>query len=96
MVTVKANIDSKRRAGELSEEEMKKIVDIISKLLEEEEQRKREEEEKEKEKERIKKLKDGLCFDDQHCVERNDDGTCKKCQKLWDEYYEQCLSFLYR
>ena len=34
MVTVKANIDSKRRAGELSEEEMKKIVDIISKPLE--------------------------------------------------------------
>ena len=40
-------------------------------------------------------LKDGLCFDDQHCVERNDDGTCKKCQKLWDEYYEQCLSTVF-
>ena len=34
MVAVKANIDPKRRAGELTEEEMKKIIDIISKPLE--------------------------------------------------------------
>ena len=34
MVAVKANIDPKRRAGELTEDEMKKIIDIISKPLE--------------------------------------------------------------
>ena len=34
MVTVKANIDPKRRAGELTEDEIKKIIDIISKPLE--------------------------------------------------------------
>ena len=33
MVAVKANIDPKRRAGELTEDEMKKIIDIISKPL---------------------------------------------------------------
>ena len=37
-------------------------------------------------------LRDGLCFDEQHCIERNEDGICKKCQKTEDEYYEQCLS----
>ena len=34
MVAVKANIDPKRKAGELTEDEMKKIIDIISKPLE--------------------------------------------------------------
>ena len=34
MVTVKAGIDPTRRAGELTEDEIKKIIDIISKPLE--------------------------------------------------------------
>ena len=37
-------------------------------------------------------LKNGLCLDDFHCSERNQDGTCKRCRKAEDEYYEQCLS----
>ena len=37
-------------------------------------------------------LRDGLCFDEQHCIQRNNDGTCKKCKKFEDEYFEQCLS----
>lgn len=37
-------------------------------------------------------LKNGLCYDDNHCVERNEDGSCKKCQKFEDEDYEQCLN----
>ena len=40
-------------------------------------------------------LKDGLCFDDQHCVERNKDGSCKLCKKSEGEYYEQCLSDIF-
>ena len=40
-------------------------------------------------------LRDGLCFDEQHCIERNIDGTCKKCQKFEDEYYEQCLNNIF-
>ena len=36
-------------------------------------------------------LRDGLCFDEQYCIERNENGTCKKCQKTEDEYYEHCL-----
>ena len=40
-------------------------------------------------------LRDGLCYDEQHCTERNEDGTCKKCTKTEDEYYEQCLSKLF-
>ena len=34
MVAVKANIDPTRRAGELTEDEIKKIIDIINKPLE--------------------------------------------------------------
>ncbi len=34
-------------------------------------------------------------YDEQHCTERNEDGTCKKCTKTEDEYYEQCLSKLF-
>ena len=37
-------------------------------------------------------LRDGLCFDEQHCAERNEDGTCKRCQRTEDEIYEQCIS----
>ena len=37
-------------------------------------------------------LRNGLCFDEQHCTERNEDGTCKKCTRTEDEFYEQCLS----
>ena len=40
-------------------------------------------------------LRDGLCFDEQHCVERNDDGTCKRCQRTEDEYFEQCLNDIF-
>ena len=40
-------------------------------------------------------LRDGLCFDEQHCLERNSDGTCKKCQKIGDEYFEQCLNDIF-
>ena len=40
-------------------------------------------------------LKDGLCLDDLHCSERNDDGTCKRCQKLEDEIHEQCLNDIF-
>ena len=37
-------------------------------------------------------LRDGLCFDEQHCSERRDDGNCNRCKKFDDEYYEQCIS----
>ena len=37
-------------------------------------------------------LRNGLCFDKEHCVERNEDGTCKKCQKNDYEFFEQCLN----
>ena len=40
-------------------------------------------------------LKDGLCLDVQHCVEINEDNTCKRCQKTGDEYYEQCLNEIF-
>ena len=40
-------------------------------------------------------LKIGLCFDDQHCIERNENGSCKRCQKFEDEYYEQCLNDIF-
>ena len=36
-------------------------------------------------------LKDGLCYDDQHCIEKKD-GKCTKCQKTEYEYYEQCIN----
>ena len=28
--------------------------------------------------------KNGICIDDIHCVEKNEDGTCKKCQNDYD------------
>ena len=34
--------------------------------------------------------KDGLCVDDEHCLEKNDDGTCKKCQN--DDYGTYCVN----
>ena len=37
-------------------------------------------------------IKDGLCIDYRHCSEKNDDETCKRCGKIGDEYYEQCLN----
>ena len=40
-------------------------------------------------------LKDGLCFDDHHCIEKNKDGSCKKCQKFENENYEQCLNNIF-
>ena len=40
-------------------------------------------------------LRDGLCFDEKHCKERNKDGKCTKCQKMGEEHYEQCLSDIF-
>ena len=40
-------------------------------------------------------LRDGLCFDEQHCVERNSDGTCKRCKRTPNEYFEQCLNNIF-
>jgi len=40
-------------------------------------------------------LKDGLCIDNFHCSERNQDGTCKKCKKYEDEVHEQCLNNIF-
>ena len=40
-------------------------------------------------------LKDGLCLDDTHCVERNEEGTCKRCKKTEKEIYEQCLNNIF-
>ena len=40
-------------------------------------------------------LKNGLCFDDKHCIERNENGSCKRCKKFEDEYYEQCLNDIF-
>ena len=37
-------------------------------------------------------LKNGLCIDYEHCSEKKDDGTCKRCKKFEDEDYEQCLN----
>ena len=34
--------------------------------------------------------KDGLCIDDEHCLEKNDDGSCKKCQN--DDYGTYCVN----
>ena len=40
-------------------------------------------------------LKDGLCIDNEHCSEKNSDGTCKRCKKFEDEDYEQCLNKIF-
>ena len=32
----------------------------------------------------------GLCYDDAHCEERNEDGSCKKCQSNEEGLY--CLN----
>jgi hypothetical protein len=40
-------------------------------------------------------LKDGLCIDNEHCSEKNVDGTCKRCNKFKDENYEQCLNNIF-
>ena len=40
-------------------------------------------------------LKDGLFIDYEHCSEKNDDGTCKKCSRFPGESYEQCLNNIF-
>ena len=40
-------------------------------------------------------LKDGLCIDYEHCSEKNDDGTCKKCSRFPGESYEQWLNNIF-
>ena len=40
-------------------------------------------------------LKDGLCIDNEHCSEKNADGTWKRCNKFKDENYEQCLNNIF-
>ena len=37
--------------------------------------------------------KNGLCSDDLHCAEKNENGFCKKCINYEDEYYKHCLNF---
>ena len=36
----------------------------------------------------------GLCVDYEHCIEKNEDGTCKECHKLEseDDNYLYCLN----
>ena len=36
-------------------------------------------------------LKDGLCVDEEHCIEKNEDGNCKKC--LNDDENSFCLNY---
>ena len=38
--------------------------------------------------------KDGLCFDDEHCLEKNNEGTCKKCLNN-DEKGNYCLNNIF-
>ena len=40
-------------------------------------------------------LRDGLCFDEQHCIEGDEEGKCKKCKKFEEEYFEQCISDIF-
>ena len=35
-------------------------------------------------------LKEGLCVDEDHCVEKDENGNCEKC--LNDDYYSFCLN----
>ena len=37
-------------------------------------------------------LKNGLCIDDSHCVEKNEDGKCLKCNTYDDDYVFHCLN----
>ena len=37
-------------------------------------------------------LKDGLCVDERHCSEKNDEGDCIRCDKIEGDNYEQCLN----
>ena len=36
--------------------------------------------------------KNGLCNDDLHCIEKSENGNCKKCLKIEDDYFNQCLN----
>ena len=40
-------------------------------------------------------LKNELCVDEKHCIEKNEDGDCKKCEKFEGENYEQCLNDIF-
>ena len=41
------------------------------------------------------KLRDGLCIDDIHCIERNEDGMCKKCQNEENSYFIRCINIVF-
>ena len=34
--------------------------------------------------------KNGICVDDEHCIDKNDDGSCKRCQN--DDYGTYCVN----
>ena len=34
----------------------------------------------------------GLCNDELHCIEKNENGRCKKCLKNEEDYFNQCLN----
>ena len=37
-------------------------------------------------------IKNGLCFDEKHCSERDEAGHCKRCDKIEGDMYYQCLN----
>ena len=37
-------------------------------------------------------LKNGLCVDNSHCVEKNEEGNCQKCITYEEDYYYHCLN----
>ena len=38
------------------------------------------------------RLKNGLCVDEAHCLEKNRDGSCKKCESKENSIFIQCLN----
>ena len=40
-------------------------------------------------------LRNGICVDEKHCVDKNIDEGCKKCEKKDGENYSQCLNDLF-
>ena len=37
-------------------------------------------------------LKDGLCIDNSHCIDKNEEGKCLKCTTYEEDYYYHCLN----